>query len=1367
MSDAHPHPEPQQPAPRPARRWRRIARVVLRVFLASIVVLLVVLVALLAGFNLSSGLREKALAIALDQVRAALPGTLELEARWPHIGTLEVHRLKWIGAPDTLVTVDFARVVLDLDAAVQRRIRVEAVQLEGVDARVPAIRKTLAARSADPAATIDTTSTTEPASLPWFDAGRFAGLPDARIEGLVLRRIRARLPEQDVVVDSLAAQLDLAPQSTEPWIRADLRVTLPTLATVDWRLEGDLGDSITVRFAPLALHAEAPSEVRASTTTELTGSLVLPRDLLARAASGELGNLRWQGVLVDGGLGTVRSAGHWTAQEWHASLDVVAPERTGLLERVLARAALDTIAVVRTALDTWPGEDRYALRARVSGRGTGFVRGHLDLDVEPWLRRATVSGSWDGHQAVLDTFVVEREGLAFAGAGRVDRETVDARVRFDVDTEAIARGDLQLPLPADLSLRARGSADARGAWPLPALDFAFDARASGAFGAIPAVSVRGRHRDAATTFDARLGEPATLQGRTLDTAALYFDGTIDAQREEVHGRIGVRTAVDDVRVDLASRVRASRAAGLEADVDTLRVEARAQAWELAAPFSVWADTTGAARIRGLALRGEPGFLRLDAETAGDSLELDTEAQLTLTRALLETLLPDSLHARVPADSTQVLVRAQARGPRDAPSARVHLEVALEGNERIAPVSLRSDLWLRAAGRLDFSGAPEELPARGVAGHAEVLYAGTPWLNVEAATAGHLDLAAARFVPASPESAQVDVVASDVDLATLATLVQSPLTVRGVLDGRIAGGVGSARAQADVDVGIRGFGVQQTDGSWWESEIALRLDGRGSLAGEVEVDSLRLVTRLGQVRGHGRYFEEATEARLEGDLRLPRSLIETLLARSMEYDFPADTLAVHVELAADGPSRAPSGYAQFVLGLRGPDELPPLELRATTWLRGDTEAMAVLPWPGSAPQELPERGVFARLRLAHADSVWVHAESTVPAEVGLTPLRFESHEDRPLVLDLDTKSLDVAQLADLADLDAFGDFSGDLRVRMHAEASAGRTSFDGSVDSRKLRVELPEGSWMQARAGIRLAGDQENSRVDGGVTIEGGVLRMPDVPPPLFDTEGTALLWERPRPTTSQADSTATSPAAEPARATFVPDLDVTLAIPGNLRLRGTGLDVELSGHLSARTVSGEPALVGELRATRGSYEFLGRRFTVRSGEVIFYGDLDPQLDLRLSTTLQSSTYFIQMRGTVQSPRFELSAEPPQSEGDIVSSLLFGRPIDELDEGQTQLLRQRTQEVAAQLGANLLAQRIGQQIGVDVLALQPSSDTGEQALVVGKYLSPDVLVTYEQVLEEGRAALVRIEYALSRFFRVETTASQGDHSGIELKWSRDY
>jgi translocation and assembly module TamB len=218
------------------------------------------------------------------------------------------------------------------------------------------------------------------------------------------------------------------------------------------------------------------------------------------------------------------------------------------------------------------------------------------------------------------------------------------------------------------------------------------------------------------------------------------------------------------------------------------------------------------------------------------------------------------------------------------------------------------------------------------------------------------------------------------------------------------------------------------------------------------------------------------------------------------------------------------------------------------------------------------------------------------------------------------------------------------------------------------------------------------------------------------------------------------------------------------------MTVQLSGDLLLTQKEGEPSVVGELRAVQGDYRFMGRRFELDRGVVAFYGDLDsdPQLDLELRADIEGSVYRIAMQGWALAPELRLTSEPEQTEGDIIASLLFGKPLDELDTGQENLLKARTAQILTSLGSTRLMDRMSRSLGADLISYNQSAGAdAASSLLVGKYLSPKLLLKYEQFLDRSNAYTVRLDYALSRFFRVETTVGQGAESGLELKWARDY
>lgn len=122
----------------------------------------------------------------------------------------------------------------------------------------------------------------------------------------------------------------------------------------------------------------------------------------------------------------------------------------------------------------------------------------------------------------------------------------------------------------------------------------------------------------------------------------------------------------------------------------------------------------------------------------------------------------------------------------------------------------------------------------------------------------------------------------------------------------------------------------------------------------------------------------------------------------------------------------------------------------------------------------------------------------------------------------------------------------------------------------------------------------------------------------------------------------------------------------------------------------------------------------------------------------------------------------------MSYLVFGRPLDNLDQDQKSLVETRATEIAAAMGAARLQDQLREQLGVDMVAIRgASADEESSALVVGKYLNPRLLIKYERLLEEQAAQFINIEYFLTRRLKIDTLYGRHDQQGIEIEWSNEY
>lgn len=330
---------------------------------------------------------------------------------------------------------------------------------------------------------------------------------------------------------------------------------------------------------------------------------------------------------------------------------------------------------------------------------------------------------------------------------------------------------------------------------------------------------------------------------------------------------------------------------------------------------------------------------------------------------------------------------------------------------------------------------------------------------------------------------------------------------------------------------------------------------------------------------------------------------------------------------------------------------------------------------------------------------------------------------------------------------------------------------GSLSLADLKARMDDGTWVLASGNLRLGGHGRRPSVRGSVQIDQGVLVVPEVRPALLPAAGEATLW-RIAPADTSADERLAA-RLRPARADTAPalpplDLEIGLSVPAGFWIRGRGLDVELAGDLEARQRDGAPAVLGELAAVRGQLTLLDRVFTVERGRAVFYGGavIDPEIDLALSAQQDELLVRVLMTGTALQPDLRLTSEPEMAEGDIMARLVFGKPLDQLDETETGLVQDRAMSVAKSFATSRLEAMLSRQLGVDMLKLQTTAEGG-RSVMVGKYLSRRALLRYQQSLQSDQAFALGLEYWLARRLKLETSLSRVEQSGLDLNWSRDY
>jgi hypothetical protein len=328
--------------------------------------------------------------------------------------------------------------------------------------------------------------------------------------------------------------------------------------------------------------------------------------------------------------------------------------------------------------------------------------------------------------------------------------------------------------------------------------------------------------------------------------------------------------------------------------------------------------------------------------------------------------------------------------------------------------------------------------------------------------------------------------------------------------------------------------------------------------------------------------------------------------------------------------------------------------------------------------------------------------------------------------------------------------------------------------------------LQANMNLHVVGEPLAPRIEGSLEVHDGRIEIDRI----LENLQIGLYSTQAQGTNQQPAGTATT--ATPTSS--LPDalaLNVQLHVPDNLVIRGNkvrvgghgmnlgNVNITLGGDLHAEKAAGAEARVtGEIHTIRGFYELEGRRFDVtRDGKVTFNGPdpTDPALDITGTRDVSGVEAAVRVHGTVQRPALSLSSTPPLEESDVLSLIVFNRPINELGQGERSSLAQTAQSVVGNAVASPLAESLRNVLNVDLLDIQAVSSEGSPSLTIGNQISERVFLEFRQLFGSAETSQIVLEYQLSNHLRLESEFTEGgsntqiggtrpEQTGVNLIWT---
>lgn len=316
-----------------------------------------------------------------------------------------------------------------------------------------------------------------------------------------------------------------------------------------------------------------------------------------------------------------------------------------------------------------------------------------------------------------------------------------------------------------------------------------------------------------------------------------------------------------------------------------------------------------------------------------------------------------------------------------------------------------------------------------------------------------------------------------------------------------------------------------------------------------------------------------------------------------------------------------------------------------------------------------------------------------------------------------------------------------------------------------RINIVDLSWMQADANgkVQIFGDLDSAHIQGEVLVQEGDLSIPDqLPHPLPNLQVQYVNTIKPIP----IEVTPAIPVHP-----YPVFLDLSISASDSIVVSGRGLNSEWKGNFELRGTYRDIEAKGQLSLIQGSFAFSGRSIHLSEGTLTFSGKPHemPSINLAGEMDLQNLKIIARLVGPIDGPQLAFQSVPPLPMGSIVSQLLFGQDLSDVNTMQ-----------AAQIVNSLatfspsdskLLSNTKRSIGIDRLRIiaPPTTEEGSQSMSVqvGKYVTRGVLVSVSQGAEGGTTNF-SIEVDLTNGIVFQAESMQEEEQGkFTIKWNLNY
>lgn len=225
-----------------------------------------------------------------------------------------------------------------------------------------------------------------------------------------------------------------------------------------------------------------------------------------------------------------------------------------------------------------------------------------------------------------------------------------------------------------------------------------------------------------------------------------------------------------------------------------------------------------------------------------------------------------------------------------------------------------------------------------------------------------------------------------------------------------------------------------------------------------------------------------------------------------------------------------------------------------------------------------------------------------------------------------------------------------------------------------------------------------------------------------------------------------------------------------LHIRGRGLTSSWKGQVHLTGLVNNPILHGEMKINNGHYLFKGKNFDIHQGTISFAGPFDTKTKLYVIASLEIEDILIEaiLRGSLKNPSLAFRSNPPMSQRQILSYLLFGKGTSEITPYEGNQLSHSISNISTADNSSDLLSKVRDRLRIDRLDInrEITSEGNKVSVQVGKYISRGMYVSLNKSITDDSNS-ISIDAKVSKHIKARAEVTDNAETQFLLKWKHDF